>query len=271
MTTPCPPKRVNQILYRFRQRTVMLATVMSVVAVCHLLGISRQTFYRGKRELTDGQGYHSRAPHRPGRVTPEATEHVIVALKAVHPDWGKRRIARELFDKHRGHIRPNTVQKIVRKYHQPLGTSRPKRQRWWRQFEAIAPHVFWQMDICDLDRDVKTGETIYLLALLDDHSRYCLASRLCRTQDTQDVLEILHHAVTRWGCPDLLLVDHGKQFVDADCIRVCCGLGMEPRWCGKGHPHTKGKIERFFETVREEHARQTRFVDLVGNQTQLTA
>lgn len=269
METANQPSRVNRLLYHYRQQAIRLAAIWGVVLVCRWMDISRQTFYRWKRDLPDGQGHHSSAPHRHGRATPEATELLVIGMKAEHPNWGKRRISQELFDKHGVSISPNTVQKIVLKYNQPKGKSRPKKKRMWNRFEAIAPHVIWQMDICYLYSDAKTGETIYLIAILDDHSRYCLAARLCRTQDTQDVLDVLHQAVTHWGCPEVLLLDHGVQFVNADFIRVCCGLGIEPCWCGKGHPQTKGKIERFFETLQEDHSRLTPFAELTWNQTQL--
>lgn len=81
------------------------------------MGISRQTFYRWKRALPDGQGYHSSAPRHHGRATPEATELLVIGVKAEHPNWGKRRISQELFDKYGVSISPNTVQKIVLKHH----------------------------------------------------------------------------------------------------------------------------------------------------------
>ena len=54
------------------------------------------------------------------------------------------------------------------------------------------------------------------------------------------------------GVPDAVYVDNGSAFVDAWLLRACAKLGIRLIHSTPGRPQGRGKIERFFRTVREQ-------------------
>ena len=73
---------------------------------------------------------------------------------------------------------------------------------------------------------------------------------------------MLREAIEHHGCPEMILVDRGKQFKAKGFLDICQALQIQVRYCGARHPQTKGKIERFFRTLRKEYIRVHTFVNL---------
>jgi putative transposase len=62
----------------------------------------------------------------------------------------------------------------------------------------------------------------------------------------------LRPALASRGVPDGIYVDNGSAFVDAWLLRACAKLGIRLVHSTPGRPQGRGKIERFFRTVREQ-------------------
>jgi putative transposase len=62
------------------------------------------------------------------------------------------------------------------------------------------------------------------------------------------------------GVPDGIYVDNGSAFVDAWLLRACAKLGIRLIHSTPGRPQGRGKIERYFRTVREQF-----LVEITGN------
>jgi putative transposase len=60
----------------------------------------------------------------------------------------------------------------------------------------------------------------------------------------------LRRAVTVRGVPDLLYVDNGSAFISKQFLRACAVLGVRVTHSRPGRPQGRGKIERWFATVR---------------------
>ena len=82
--------------------------------------VSESTFYRWKPRFEEGgysalEEFKSHAPKKPKR-TAKAIEQKVIALKAHHPKWGKRRIADELAKANNcvPLVSPNTVRRILK-------------------------------------------------------------------------------------------------------------------------------------------------------------
>jgi putative transposase len=52
--------------------------------------------------------------------------------------------------------------------------------------------------------------------------------------------------------PESVYVDNGSAFVDSWLLRACARLGIKLTHSTPGRPQGRGKIERFFRTVREQ-------------------
>ena len=96
------------------------------------------------------------------------------------------------------------------------------------------------------------GRKAYLFAFLDDHSRAVMAARWGYFEDTVRLAAALRPALAARGVPDAIYVDNGSAFVDAALKRAAARLGIKLTHSPPGRPQGRGKIERFFRTVREE-------------------
>ena len=116
------------------------------------------------------------------------------------------------------------------------------------RFEASRPNEIWTGDALHAIR--VDGRKTYLFAFLDDHSRAVMAARFGFAEDTIRLAAALRPALAARGVPEHVYVDNGSAFVDAWLLRACAKLGIKLVHSQPGRPEGRGKIERFFRTVR---------------------
>ena len=92
----------------------------------------------------------------------------------------------------------------------------------------------------------------YLFAFLDDHSRLLPGYRWGYAEDTVRLAAALRPALASRGVPNAVYVDNGSAYVDTWLLRACAKLGVRLIHSTPGRPEGRGKIERFFRTVREQ-------------------
>ena len=83
----------------------------------------------------------------------------------------------------------------------------------------------------------------YVAALIDDHSRFILASGVYDHQDADIVEDIYRKAILKWGTFQSTYVDNGKQFVSTQLIRTLNRLGIRHLRAKPYAAASKGKIE----------------------------
>jgi putative transposase len=118
------------------------------------------------------------------------------------------------------------------------------------RFEASRPNEIWTGDALHAVRI--SGRKTYLFAFLDDHSRAVMAARFGFAEDTIRLAAALRPALASRGVPAHAYVDNGSAFVDAWLLRACAKLGIKLVHSQPGRPEGRGKIERFFRTVRDQ-------------------
>src|SRR5512147_2356028 len=118
------------------------------------------------------------------------------------------------------------------------------------RFEASRPNELWTGDA--LHGPPVAGRKTYLFAFLDDHSRAVMAARFGFAEDTVRLAAALRPALATRGVPEAVYVDNGSAFVDSWLLRGCATLGIKLIHSTPGRPEGRGKIERFFRTVREQ-------------------
>lgn len=137
-----------------------------------------------------------------------------------------------------------------------------KRVKAITRFEAAAPNDLWQIDIMGKIAFRNLG-ILYLIATLDDHSRFVPAGRWFKTQGKMHVFQIWYESLSKCGLPAAMLQDEGSQykartrFGTADYEWYAKQAGIELIWANSAQ--CKGKIERFWKFV------QTDFVPEVIN------
>jgi len=93
--------------------------------------------------------------------------------------------------------------------------------------------------------------------LLDDHSRFIVAAEYFKDQKGINVIKIIRDAVLAYGRPNQVLADNGTQFrniigeLGTKYSNLLISLDIEPIFAKPNHPQTKGKLERWFGTVKQ--------------------
>lgn len=91
----------------------------------------------------------------------------------------------------------------------------------------------------------------YLMTFLDDHSRFPTGSDFACEQDTTAVDKITKLALKTYGIPGVLYLDNGKVFTRELLVLAGAKLGFSVIHPKPNDPAPRGKIERFFRTVRD--------------------
>jgi putative transposase len=118
------------------------------------------------------------------------------------------------------------------------------------RFEAAAANDRWTGDA--LHGPPVDGHKAYLFAFIDDHSRALTGYRWGHSEDTVRLEAALRHGLGSRGIPRSVYVDNGSAFVAAPLLRACAVLGIRLIHSRPGRPEGRGKIERFFRTVRDQ-------------------
>ncbi len=121
------------------------------------------------------------------------------------------------------------------------------------RFEASVRNELWMGD--GLHGPTLSGAAArraVLLAFIDDHSRLLVGWRWGTGEDVFRLEAALRAGLMARGVPDAILVDRGSAFVSSQLLRACAVLGVRLIHASPRAATTKGKIERFFRTVRDQ-------------------
>ena len=93
---------------------------------------------------------------------------------------------------------------------------------------------------------------LYLVAVMDWHSRKILSWRLSNTLDTGFCMEALNEAVNKYGVPEIFNTDQGSQFTSKEWTDRLVELGISISMDGRGAWRDNVMIERFWRTLKYE-------------------
>jgi putative transposase len=120
------------------------------------------------------------------------------------------------------------------------------------RFEAAARNELWTGDGLHGPKLADTAARAVLVAFIDDHSRLLVGWRWGTGEDVFRLEAALRAGLMSRGVPDAILVDRGSAFVSSQLLRACAVLGVKLIHASPRAATTKGKIERFFRTVRDQ-------------------
>jgi putative transposase len=92
---------------------------------------------------------------------------------------------------------------------------------------------------------------LYLVAIMDWHSRYVLAWRLSNTMEVNFCLEALEEALSK-GSPEIFNTDQGSQFTSDAFIGMLLGQGIQVSMDGKGRYTDNIFVERLWRSIKYE-------------------
>ena len=123
-----------------------------------------------------------------------------------------------------------------------------------RRWQTPEPNVLWHSDVCHGPALRIDGRAVPLRihALLDDHSRYVVAIQACTTERESEMLALMVKAMRLHGAPELLYLDNGATYTGKALATGCSRLGIGLLHAKPYDPRARGKMERFWRTLREQ-------------------
>jgi transposase InsO family protein len=234
-----------------------------------LVGLSRHTLYEWKRKFAaHGPGGLMDRPRGGARGSqlPDLTKRTILMLKETNPTWGCQKISDTLA---RGPAYPAGASAVARVLHEAgyeleEVATRPHPDHV-RRFERAKPNQLWQTDLFTFVLK-RQNRRVYLVAFMDDHSRFITGYGLHASQSTALVLEVLRAALLSYGTPEEILTDNGSQYVTwrgkSAFSKELQKRGIRQIVAAPRRPQTLGKIERFWGTLWGECVESAVFLDL---------
>jgi transposase InsO family protein len=123
-----------------------------------------------------------------------------------------------------------------------------------RRFEAQFPNEIWQSDVMHGPYVKVSGpkrKKVYLLAILDDHSRLIIHAQFYFSEGISDFRECLKSAIEKRGLPQKLYIDNGSCYRALHLEQIAAALGISIKHSRPYTPQGRGKIERWFKYVRD--------------------
>jgi transposase InsO family protein len=149
-------------------------------------------------------------------------------------------------------LAPSTVHRILsraglmqKKQGEPTAKDR-------RRFAFEKAGELWMSDVMHGPAVAVSGRQrkAYLLALIDDATRLVPYAAFTLSENASTFLTVLEQGIRRRGIPKRLYVDNGAAFRAQHLALVCAKLGITLIHARPYTPQGKGKMERWFRTVR---------------------
>ena len=213
--------------------------------------VSYQSINRWKRDYLAG-GFEALVPS-PRQASPRTPGEVLelaAALKRENPERTAAQVQRILRAQSGWAPSDRTLQRLFTRLELNRPPADPGQQRVFGRFEATRPNELWTGDA--LHGPQVGGRKTYLFCFIDDHSRAVMGARWAFHEDVVRLAAALRPALASRGVPEWVYVDNGSAFVDAWLLRACAVLGIKLVHSRPHRPQGRGKVERFFRTVRDQ-------------------
>ena len=124
-----------------------------------------------------------------------------------------------------------------------------------RRFAYERAGQLWMSDVMHGPSVIDTGKRkrkTYLIAFIDDATRVITHAQFAFSESTAAFLPVFKQAILKRGLAQRLYVDNGASYRSHHLSLVCAKLNITLIHATVYQPQGKGKIERFFRTVRAQ-------------------
>ena len=217
---------------------------LSVTKQCNLMSVSRSSYY-----------YRPRAKNPDDLILMRQIDELYIE----HPSSGSRSICRQL--KRQGTIvNRKRVQRLMRLmgieavYPKPK-TSLPHPQHkvypyLLRGLRIDRANQVWAADITFIP--MPRG-FMYLVAIMDWHSRKILSWRVSNTLESDFCIQALCDALNTYGSPEIFNTDQGAQFTSNSFTQVLMDHDVKISMDGRGRCQDNIFIERLWWTLKHQY------------------
>ena len=208
----------------------------------------------GEDALADVRGVKKAEP------VAAAVQEEIIKLKIEKPGLGVKKIRDYMLRNRFVKVGRDSVEKILKEDPRTAELLQKKRTLWGnagkepQRFERSKPGEMYQMDIMTFM--LQGLYRVYVIACLDDYSRFIVSIGVFRNQTSDKALDVLKNAIEKYGMPKEMLTDNGRQFY------TWRGSNMFQKYLVKSgirqirsrpyHPQTLGKVESLWRNMYQE-------------------
>jgi transposase InsO family protein len=184
----------------------------------------------------------------------------IVEYRREHMDEGYRRLTYMMLDENIVAVSPSSVYRVLKQHNLLLSAWRHHKTKGKGFHQPTKPHRHWHLDISYINF---RGTFVYLAALIDGYSRYIVHYEIRLSIEALDVEVMLERARARFpGVKPVLITDNGPQFIAVEFGHYLQFVGITHRKTRFYYPQSNGKIERFFQTCKNEAVRRQSYLSL---------
>ncbi len=214
---------------------------LGVTEQCNLLGLPRSTFY-----------------YRPVSASQQdlAAMRVLDELYQEDHTRGTRRMSNEL-QKQGFDIGRDRTRRLLQRMRMKTIHCRPRTTVCYptkfkfpyllRILEIKCPNQLWALDISYIPME---RGYLFLLVIIDWHSRAVVGWSLSNTMEASWVVETLDFAIQRHGKPEIINSDQGSQFTSDEYVAFVKSRSIQISMDGKGRAIDNVIVERFFRTIK---------------------
>lgn len=233
-----------------------------IAMFCKWYGIGIGTFnsWQQRLKLHGEDGLEDNRGGKPPQMVPEAVKAEIIKLKIENPAMGAKKIGDFLMRNKFVHVSRSSIEKIIYEDPQTANLVQKKRMIFGNSgkdpvsFERSKPGEMYQMDIMTFH--LKGLYKTYVIACLDDYSRFVVSIGVFRNQTADRVLDVLKSAIEKYGMPQEVLTDNGRQFYTwrgrSEFQKYVQKSGIRHIRSRPYHPQTLGKVESLWRNMYQE-------------------
>ena len=187
-------------------------------------------------------------------VAPE-TAALIERLKRENPHRTGTALLRELAPTQAGTLSASTLYRFLRARGLTERQLLLDKATAHKKYEAEYANQIWQSDMLFGPWVQRAGGgkmQVFLQATLDDASRLIPHAQFYPNQGLDSFLDCLRQAISARGLPTRLYMDNAKIYRSPQLNRIGASIGILIIHTPPYQPEGRGKIERFFRSVREQ-------------------
>jgi transposase InsO family protein len=201
----------------------------------------------------------ARADRGQSRALPAAVVEALLSTKEANPQLSVPLVIREARKSPEVPpelpLPPSTVHRLLARHGLMVKPKEGPQEQDRRRFAFAQAGELWMSDVMHGPSVVvgeRTKRKTYLIAFLDDATRVIAHAAFALSENTATFLPVLQQAIEKRGLPQRLYVDNGANYRSQQLALVCAKLGIALIHARPYRPQGKGKIERWFKTVRAQ-------------------
>lgn len=223
-----------------------------------VLSLSISKYYDWIKRSAEENRHNSLVP-KVNWLLPWETE-AIITYRLQHLDEGYRRLCFMMLDENIVAVSPTSVYRVLKIAGLLTVTWRHHKAKGSGFIQPLQPHEHWHLDISYINFK---NTFVYLIALIDGYSRYIVHCEVKFSIQALDVEILLERAREKFpGIQPILITDNGAQFIAKEFKTYLQITGITHRKTRFFYPQSNGKIERFYQTCKNESLRKTGYLTI---------